>query len=590
MPLKILSGAEAMANVKVNGESSWPARGELGSRLEPLARPSLRPGFRFTGGERIFTIGSCFARNVELVLEQCGFALPTRDIIRADPEFAVIGHNILNNYGAPAILNEIRWALDPAHPFDEAQAFFEIYPGKWIDVHLNHALKPAPIETVRARRRAILNVYRGLAECRVTIITLGLAECWLDRVTGIYLNTAPRRSMIRAFPDRFELHVLSYEEIHKALVETLALIRAHGHPDAHVILTVSPVPLAATFRDEDVMIANAYSKAVLRAATEAVVMAHDFVDYYPSYESVTLSERAAALEADQVHPTRAVIEINTSRMIRAYVGVDALGDAAIGDAIAENPQAALSLLAEREDLVAADPTLALALFGAAVRGNRMDLLARAIPHLAGTVPDDEVKLARARVALAAGDAAGALALLDREPLRRGVKSNFWSARIDAAIMIGDLEAARAAARGWAEFNVRTPEPFRRLALALGAQGLDMECEAMFQAALAAADDDPKTLLDYAEMLRRTGRHAEADPILAGIEPVNPAQTERLTRLRLWSEGVVAARPAPEPEVAPEPEPPEPPTPAAATPRNREAVKLLGGLYARAPFRKAIKRD
>lgn len=542
MPLLVLSGDEAMVNVKANPASSWPQRGELGNRLEPLARPGFNPSFRFSAGERIFTIGSCFARNIEKVLEAQGFAIPTRDVIRADPEFGKIGHNILNNYGAPAILNEIRWALDPTHTFLEEQAFFEIYEGKWVDVHLNHALKPAEIDVVRARRRAILKAYQSLRECRVVIITLGLAECWYDNDTGVYLNTAPRRSMIRANPARFALHVLSHDEVLTAMRETMALIHAYGHPDVRVILTVSPVPLGATFRTEDVMVANAYSKAVLRTVAEAITLTHDFVDYYPSYESVTLSERTHALEPDQVHPTKAVIELNTSRMVRAYVGADTLDADTIREAIAENPQAVIATLGERPDLIADNPDFAVALFTAAGKLNRMDLLAKTLPYLRGHVPGDEITMARARVAMAAGNAKRALILLEKEPQRRAVKNTYWSMKLDALIAADDLEGARQAARAWAEFSVRTPEPYRRLAVACAARGLLEEADSLFQAAIALTDDEPKTLLDYAEMLRATERHAEAERILAQIEPGNPAQTERLQNLKLWKmrEGQVPA--------------------------------------------------
>ena len=542
MPLLVLSGDEAMVNVKANSASSWPQRGELGNRLEPLARPGFHPSFRFAAGERIFTIGSCFARNIEKVLESQGFLIPTRDIIRADPEFGRVGHNILNNYGAPAILNEIRWALDPNHRFAEEQAFFEIYDDKFIDVHLNHALKPAPIEVVRARRRAILNAYQALRECRVVIITLGLAECWFDKQTGIYLNTAPRRSMIRSFPERFQLHVLSHDEVQSAMRETMALIREHGHLGVRVILTVSPVPLAATFREDDVMVANAYSKAVLRTVAEAITLTHDFVDYYPSYESVTLSERQHALEADQVHPTKTVIELNTSRMVRGYVGADTLDVDAIRESIAENPQAVIATLGERLDLIEQNPDLAVALFSAAGKLNRMDLLAKTLPFVRGRIPGDEIRLARARMAMALGNPKRALLLLEREPHRRAVKNTYWSMRLDALIAADDLEGARKAARSWSEFSVRTPEPYRRLALACAAHGLADEAEGLFQMALSLADDEPRTLLDYAEVLLAQDRHAEAESVLARVEPGNPAQTERMQNLKLWKTSSAAPVP------------------------------------------------
>jgi len=127
-----------------------------------------------------------------------------------------------------------------------------------------------------------------------------------------------------------------------------------------------------------------------------------------------------------------------------------------------------------------------------------------------------------------------------------VKNTYWSMRLDALIAADDLDGAREAARTWSEFSVRTPEPYRRLALACAARGLDDEAEALFQMALSLADDEPRTLLDYAEVLRTQERHAEAESILARVEPANPSQAERLTNLRLWRKQAaasVAAKPA-----------------------------------------------
>jgi thioredoxin-like negative regulator of GroEL len=81
-------------------------------------------------------------------------------------------------------------------------------------------------------------------------------------------------------------------------------------------------------------------------------------------------------------------------------------------------------------------------------------------------------------------------------------------------------------------------------VACAARGLVDEADSLFQAAIALADDEPKTLLDYAEMLRATERHDEAERILAQVEPGNPAQTERLMNLKLWKLRDNSASPTP----------------------------------------------
>src|SRR5206468_1674765 len=59
------------------------------------------------------------------------------------------------------------------------------------------------------------------------------------------------------------------------------------NPEAKVILTVSPVPLVATYEDRHVLQATTYSKAVLRVSAETIRTENQNVDYFPSYEIIT---------------------------------------------------------------------------------------------------------------------------------------------------------------------------------------------------------------------------------------------------------------------------------------------------------------
>lgn len=59
------------------------------------------------------------------------------------------------------------------------------------------------------------------------------------------------------------------------------------NPLANVILTVSPVPLMATYEEEHVLVATTYSKSVLRVAAEMISKTHENVVYFPSFEIIT---------------------------------------------------------------------------------------------------------------------------------------------------------------------------------------------------------------------------------------------------------------------------------------------------------------
>jgi hypothetical protein len=70
------------------------------------------------------------------------------------------------------------------------------------------------------------------------------------------------------------------------------LLNTYLKPSFRLLITVSPVPLSFTFRVQDILVANTYSKAVLRAALEEFLLNKANVNYFPSYEFVTLSNPA----------------------------------------------------------------------------------------------------------------------------------------------------------------------------------------------------------------------------------------------------------------------------------------------------------
>jgi hypothetical protein len=73
-----------------------------------------------------------------------------------------------------------------------------------------------------------------------------------------------------------------------AALEEFLSIAHELNPDMRVILTISPVPLAATMEPRHVLQSTMYSKSVLRVAAERIRAAHANVDYFASYEIVTM--------------------------------------------------------------------------------------------------------------------------------------------------------------------------------------------------------------------------------------------------------------------------------------------------------------
>jgi hypothetical protein len=248
-----------------------------------------------------------------------------------------------------------------------------------------------PVETIMAFRHRYLDAMRAVTDADVLILTLGYVETWFDRRLGIYLNSMPPMQAIKADPDRFEFRVLSYRDVLDGLETLYALLNKHRTKPLRMLVTVSPVPLLATFREVDVLVANAYSKSVQRAAIEEFVLGKTGVDYFPSYEFVTLSNPEVAWSRnDYRHVSQDVINRIMANVLRNYMGVagEAPGAAAMTrEALLSSAKMlqkldrqaeAAELLAQNREIVDGDAELLLIEAGAARRLERLDMAFEAL--------------------------------------------------------------------------------------------------------------------------------------------------------------------------------------------------------------------
>jgi hypothetical protein len=79
------------------------------------------------------------------------------------------------------------------------------------------------------------------------------------------------------------------------------------------------VPLLNTFSTMDVVVANTYAKSLLRAVAQEWAAAHDNVDYFPSYEIVQNSDRAAVWKADLRHVEGAGAQHIMNLFLQSYL-------------------------------------------------------------------------------------------------------------------------------------------------------------------------------------------------------------------------------------------------------------------------------
>ncbi|WP_395672589.1 GSCFA domain-containing protein [Inquilinus sp.] len=222
------------------------------------------PAERFvTKATPIVAFGSCFAENISRFLHKAGFnVLTKRDNLAY---ISSMGDGMVNTF---AIRQQFEWAwlnktpqADLWHGYDAAEFGYD--------------------EAVRERTKALFD------EAELFIITLGLSEVWYDEPTGeVFWRAVPKD---KYDPSRHKFRVTTHAENLENLRAIHALIRRF-RPDATVLLTVSPIPLTATFRPVTCLSANAVSKAILRAAADEflreAVPNDPKLFYFPSYDIV----------------------------------------------------------------------------------------------------------------------------------------------------------------------------------------------------------------------------------------------------------------------------------------------------------------
>jgi tetratricopeptide (TPR) repeat protein len=542
MPPRIVPSDEALSNIRDNAFGNWPSRLTGQNRIEPLCRPGLSPSFQLTPGEKIYTTGSCFARNVEDALARRGFDVVNREIAQHGPEFAALRRAILNNYGIPSMFNELDWALNPAAPFDEDGHFLKLSSGKYIDVHLAPRIRPAAIEVVRERRRLIIAAARRVVECSTIVMTLGLVEAWFDRQTGRYVNYTPPRTIVEAQAGRFELHVLDYNTALEYMRKLIELLKVHGRPGHRILLTVSPVPLLATFTRQDVLLANTYSKSLLRVIAEVVCGDNNHIDYYPSYESVTLSDRKLAWMDDQHHVRDDVIALNVGRMIHAYTANHDRTELSVPEAVSEARSLMQSkdwttalqrLDAVADELVHLEDRIFYADLLRAVGRNEEALSIALAPAEGG----DGQRIARAELLLKLGAAPEALEAarsVVKETPSEVVRMLGLRALVRILMFQEAYDEAIAAAKGWDSLAPSNPEVMHMLAQIYRKLGKFEPAREAYLTALNRSPNAANVRFDYAEFLISHKAFEEARAVLADFKPSTDAQASKAKKLSLFA--------------------------------------------------------
>jgi hypothetical protein len=149
----------------------------------------------------------------------------------------------------------------------------------------------------------------------VFVFTLGLTEGWRSRHDGAVFPLAPGVAGGEMDLTRYEFVNFTADEVTTDLEKVLERL-ATINPKCKVILTVSPVPLIATYEPRHALVATTYSKAVLRVAAENVKALYPHVEYFPSFEIITGSFNKGKYFEDDL---RSVTDEGVAHVMRLFL-------------------------------------------------------------------------------------------------------------------------------------------------------------------------------------------------------------------------------------------------------------------------------
>ncbi|MFV0597190.1 GSCFA domain-containing protein [Shewanella sp.] len=241
----------------------------------------LTPKFDIERHHRISSAGSCFAQHIGNWLMQNGYCY-NRSLLNRDE----VSSFAFGNIYTPRSL--LQWFVCSDDELSEHSVHFEVESCRYYDLLLPRAAEAGyqSRDELLAFRKLVMEETRAqLAQSECFIFTLGLIEAWADG-NDICYPSCPGVKFGEYDPEKYQLKVFNYQEIFSDLSELFKQIKS-VNPDIRFVLTVSPVPLTATATDNHILVANGYSKSVLRAVAGAFCQGRNDVSYFPSFELIT---------------------------------------------------------------------------------------------------------------------------------------------------------------------------------------------------------------------------------------------------------------------------------------------------------------
>jgi len=271
----------------------------------------------------IASMGSCFAREIKRRLINKGFNYITEETYHpAAIHASAAWERIYNTFSMRQVFEYTFESFDPQIRWWQSPKSVKIQD-PYRRIILYDSIEKAQDDF----DRHIIHSGKALTSARLLIITLGLTEIWEDRLdgsviclpSGPYVNEGGDMNRYRFRISRYAENLENLERIHQ--------IMSANNPDCALMVTVSPVHLWATFRnDADIITASCNSKSTLRAVADEFTARHGNVFYFPAFEMATIfrpfvGESIFADGAENFHINKPTVKFIMSQFFKYYTSI-----------------------------------------------------------------------------------------------------------------------------------------------------------------------------------------------------------------------------------------------------------------------------
>jgi hypothetical protein len=277
--------------------------------------------FAISPADKVATLGSCFAQHISRHLASVGCTYFVAEEAPADlsadqaraRNYRVFSARYGNVYTIRQALQLFERAFGDFDPQDNIWTMDDTFvdPFRPTIEPGGFRSKECLLESRNLHLKAVKTLF---LESDVIVFTLGLTEAWRSKLDGAVFPIAPGVNGGRYDSDLYEFVNFTVDECRSDLGSFIRRITAINS-GVRFLLTVSPVPLMATYEQRHVWESTVLSKSTLRVAAAAAADTFRNVTYFPSFEVITSPAAGNLYYRDDL---RQVTDVGVKHVMRLF--------------------------------------------------------------------------------------------------------------------------------------------------------------------------------------------------------------------------------------------------------------------------------